>query len=263
MSRREFSIVVIPHSGGKTVERRFSVLGFRVLVGLAGVLLLAAIVTVWLAVRVHIDRTEFQGLKAHNAALEGELARLNEVRVELERMKQEEARIRGMLGLDQQPPSLDIERLYEILATDSSAFLDSAAIRRLDTQPRMFIPRANPLIPGIAPLSGFTISRGWSSQHHGIDLVAETGAPVMAAADGTVSFAGWDTIYGNSLQVDHADNYRTFYGHLLRITRLAGDSVKQGDLIGLVGSTGRSTAPHLHYEITRSGKQLDPQKYFQ
>jgi murein DD-endopeptidase MepM/ murein hydrolase activator NlpD len=93
--------------------------------------------------------------------------------------------------------------------------------------------------------------------------VAETGAPVMATADGTVSFAGWDTIYGNSVQVDHADQYRTFYGHLLRITRLAGDSVKQGDLIGLVGSTGRSTAPHLHYEVTRAGKQLDPQKYFQ
>jgi murein DD-endopeptidase MepM/ murein hydrolase activator NlpD len=263
MSRREFTIVVIPHSGGKTTERRFSVLGFRVLVVLAGGLLLAAIITVAMAVRVHISNAEYLDLKTRNAGLESKLGKMNRLEAQLEQMKEEDTRIRGMLGIDQQPPRLDLERLSELLAADSGAFLDSAAIRLLDTMPRAFTTRANPSVPGIPPINGFTISRRWSNKHPGIDLVAETGTPVMATAGGVIAFAGWDTVYGNSIQIQHAEQFRTRYGHLLRITRLAGDSVKQGDLIGLVGSTGRSTAPHLHYEITRAGKPVDPQKYFQ
>ncbi len=263
MSRREFTVVVIPHSGGKTIERRFSLLGFRILVILACVLLLAAIVTVVLAVRIHISNAEYLSLKARNAGLETKLAKVNQLESELQRMKAEDDRIRGMLGIDQQPPKLDLERLYEVLAQDSGAFLDSAAIRMLDTLSRAPLARANPGVPGIPPVNGFTISRGYSSNHPGIDLVAESGTPVMATANGVVVFAGWDTVYGNSVQIQHADRFRTLYGHLLRIARLAGDSVKQGDLIGLVGSTGRSTAPHLHYEITKADKQVDPRQYFQ
>jgi len=263
MSKREFTVVVIPHSGGKTIERRFSVLGFRVLVVLAGVLLLAAIVTVALALRVHISNAEFRNLTARNADLQTKVGKLNRLADELDRMKQEDTRIRAMLGIEQQPPKLDLERLYAVLAQDSSAFLDSAAIRMLDTLPRTPLARANPGVPGVPPINGFTVSRGYSRDHPGIDLVAESGTPVMATADGVVVFAGWDTVYGNAVQIQHADRFRTLYGHLLRIARLAGDSVEQGDLVGLVGSTGRSTAPHLHYEITKAGKQVDPQQYFQ
>ena len=266
MSRREFTVVVIPHSGGKTIERRFSVLGFRVLVVLASILLLAAIVTVVLAVRIHISNAEYLSLKVRNAGLETKLAKVNQLESELERMKAEDDRIRGMLGIDQQPPKLDLERLYEVLAQDSGAFLDSAAIRMLDTlrgQPPNF-PAGNwGVVPSIPPINGFTISRGYSRSHPGIDLVAEAGTPVIATARGIVVFAGWDTVYGNSVQIQHPGRFRTLYGHLLRIARLAGDSVQQGDLIGLVGSTGRSTAPHLHYEVLRDGKQVDPQQYFQ
>jgi murein DD-endopeptidase MepM/ murein hydrolase activator NlpD len=260
---REFTVVVIPHSGGKTIERRFSVLGFRIVVVLAGLLLLAAIVTVALAVRVHISNAEYLSLKARNSGLEAKLAKVNQLESELKRMKVEDDQIRSMLGIDQQPPRLDLARLYDVLAQDSSAFLDSAAIRMLDTFSRAPLARANPGVPGIPPINGFTISRGYGSGHPGIDLVAESGTPVMATADGVVVFAGWDTVYGNSVQIQHAGLFRTLYGHLLRIARLAGDSVKQGDLIGLVGSSGRSTAPHLHYEVLKDGKQVDPQQYFQ
>jgi murein DD-endopeptidase MepM/ murein hydrolase activator NlpD len=263
MSKHEFTVVVIPHSGGKTIERRFSVLGFRVLVVLANVLLLAATVTVALAVRVHISNADYLSLKARNADLQTKLGKLNRLADELDRMKQEDARIRTMLGIDQQPPKLDLDRLYEVLAQDSGAFLDSAAIRMLDTLSRVPLARANPGVPGIPPVNGFTISRGYSRSHPGIDLVAESGTPVMATASGVVVFAGWDTVYGNAVQIQHDDGFRTLYGHLLRIARLVGDSVNQGDLIGLVGSTGRSTAPHLHYEITKAGKQVAPQQYFQ
>ena len=65
------------------------------------------------------------------------------------------------------------------------------------------------------------------------------------------------------VRIEHADRFQTLYGHLLRITRLAGDSVQQGDLVGLVGSTGRSTAPHLHYAVFKAGKPVNPQQYFQ
>jgi murein DD-endopeptidase MepM/ murein hydrolase activator NlpD len=263
VSRREFSIVVIPHSGGRTVERRFSVLGFRLLVALAGLLLLAAVIVVVLALRVHITRADYLSLRTRNAALSAELAKLNQVKLELEQLRLADAKVRAMLGMDQEPPKLDLERLYEALARDSGIFLDSAAVRRLDSAPRRFTPRVNPEVPGIAPVNGFTVSRGWSIAHGGIDLVASAGTPVMASASGVVSFAGWDTVYGNSVRIDHTDRFQTLYGHLLRITRFAGDSVQQGDLVGLVGSTGRSTAPHLHYAVVKAGKPVNPQNYFQ
>lgn len=263
MSRREFSIVVVPHSGGRTIERRFSVLGFRLLVALAGLLLLAGAATVVLALRVHITKADYLNLRVRNAALEAELTKLNQLKLELEQMRLADAKVRAMLGMDQEPPKLDLDRLYEALARDSGAFLDSSAIRLLDSAPRSITPRVNPTIPGIAPVNGFTVSRGWSRAHTGIDLVAPTGTPVMATATGIVVFAGWDTIYGNSVQIEHADRFQTLYGHLLRITRLAGDSVQQGGLVGLLGSTGRSTAPHLHYAVFKAGKPVDPQKYFQ
>ena len=142
-------------------------LGFRLLVVLTGLLLLAAVATVVLALRVHITQADYLSLKARNTALAAELSKLNQLKLELEQMRLADAKVRAMLGMDQEPPKLDLERLHEALARDSGAFLDSSAIRLLDSAPRAFTPRANPTIPGIAPVNGFTVSRGWSSAHGG------------------------------------------------------------------------------------------------
>ena len=96
--------------------------------------------------------------------------------------------------------------------------------------------------------------------HTGVDLAAVTGTPVYAAADGSVGHAGVRGGYGNLVEVHHPNGYATRYAHLSRIAAgvRAGVPVRQGDVIGYVGSTGLSTGPHLHYEVRRKGQPVDP-----
>ena len=99
-------------------------------------------------------------------------------------------------------------------------------------------------------------------QHQGIDFAAPTGTPIRVAADGTIDFVGWQNGYGNFIVVRHWGPYTTAYGHMSRFhpNMKKGVRVKQGDVIGFVGSTGMSTGPHLHYEFRINGVQRDPRQ---
>ncbi len=94
--------------------------------------------------------------------------------------------------------------------------------------------------------------------HAGVDLAAPMGAPVAATADGMVGSAGWMGGYGLTIEVDHGQAIQTRYAHLSAMAVSPGQSVKQGQVIGFVGSTGRSTGPHLHYEVRVAEVAIDP-----
>jgi murein DD-endopeptidase MepM/ murein hydrolase activator NlpD len=102
---------------------------------------------------------------------------------------------------------------------------------------------------------------GSPAMHTGLDLHGETGNPVRATADGTVVAAGWSGGYGRVVDIDHHNGLLTRYGHLSAIDVRVGQSVKSGQIVGKVGSTGRSTGPHLHYETRLKGEAVDPQRF--
>jgi LysM repeat protein len=111
------------------------------------------------------------------------------------------------------------------------------------------------------PTAGY-ITQGYKPLHRALDIAGWTGAPVKASDSGYVVAAGWsDAGYGNYVVIDHRNGYQTLYGHLSRIYVNAGQSVGRGAVIGLMGSTGRSTGPHLHFEIRQSGVQRNPYSY--
>ena len=97
--------------------------------------------------------------------------------------------------------------------------------------------------------------------HSGVDIDAKIGDPVVATADGIVEHAGRYKSYGEAVIIEHKGEYQTLYGHLSKIRVKEGQSVKAGDIIGYAGSTGRSTGPHLHYEVIKDGKNVDPINY--
>ncbi len=99
---------------------------------------------------------------------------------------------------------------------------------------------------------------GYSRFHKGIDFGAPSGTPIVAASDGVVSFAGWHGGHGKYVKLSHGSGYATAYAHMSRIAVSNGARVRQGQVIGYVGSTGLSTGPHLHYEIYRNGKAINP-----
>jgi len=114
------------------------------------------------------------------------------------------------------------------------------------------LPIGMPLVARLS--SGF----GWRSNpfgggrpefHRGLDIPAPWGTPVRATADGVVEFAGWRSGYGLAVAIRHADGYSTLFGHLSRATVRAGDRVVRGAVVGRVGNEGRSTGPHVHYEV--------------
>ena len=99
------------------------------------------------------------------------------------------------------------------------------------------------------------------SIHSGIDVRGQIGTPIYAAADGTIQFAQYNGGYGNMIIINHGGRYETLYAHLSKIDVEAGDKVRKGDVIGALGSTGRSTGPHLHYEVIKDGVAVDPELY--
>ena len=130
-------------------------------------------------------------------------------------------------------------------------------------------------LPAIQPVLNKDLTRmasgyGWRIDpvyhsrrfHEGMDFTAPIGTDIFATANGTVQSAGWQQGYGNCVQINHGYGYLTLYGHMSSIKVRIGQIVKRGDVIGLVGSTGKSTGPHLHYEVHYKGQIMNPQNYY-
>lgn len=117
-------------------------------------------------------------------------------------------------------------------------------------------------INGARLSSGYGMRRhpvlGYSKMHKGVDFAAPTGTPIYAAGDGVVEYASRFSSYGNYVRIRHNGGLKTAYAHMHRISVKRGARVKQGDVIGTVGTTGRSTGPHLHYEVLVNGKHVNP-----
>jgi murein DD-endopeptidase MepM/ murein hydrolase activator NlpD len=127
------------------------------------------------------------------------------------------------------------------------------------------VPVRKPVDGDIDPASGFGVRvdpfTSSPAMHTGLDLHGEIGDIVRATADGKVTAAGWSGGYGRVIDIDHGNGLSTRYGHLSSIDVRVGQSVRNGQIIGKVGSTGRSTGPHLHYETRVRGAAVDPQKF--
>jgi murein DD-endopeptidase MepM/ murein hydrolase activator NlpD len=130
-------------------------------------------------------------------------------------------------------------------------------------------------IPAIMPVSNKDLKRtasGWGMRmhpiyriprfHYGMDFTAPTGTDVFSTGDGIVKEVGRNSGYGNTVLIDHGYGYETLYGHLLRSNVQVGQQIKRGDVIGFIGSSGASTAPHLHYEVMKNGQKVNPQNYY-
>lgn len=102
---------------------------------------------------------------------------------------------------------------------------------------------------------------GQPAFHEGVDISTSRSEPVLATADGTVLRSGWAGEYGRAIEISHGERYTTLYGHLEQTLVAEGQAVRRGDRVGLVGSTGRSTAPHLHYEVHVDGRSVNPLEY--
>ncbi len=299
--KKNWTILLVPHDNIKVrdfiLTRAAIIVGVVTLcAGIVGAFLLGF---GYYTRSVSVSRLE--DLERENAALRGrvtELAALTgNLQSRLEKLDEIEAEYRMIAGLSGIDPEVKqagiggprrngaVQEELEAIEEDMRAkILDSeeslnALMRRVDIlyqslnesvdQLRFFQDRLNHT-PSVWPAVGRLTSRYGSRvhpifngirKHEGIDISAPRGTPVVGTADGKVIFARWKLGYGQAIEIDHGYDHRTFYAHLSSIKVRQGQHVKRGEIIGLVGNTGVSTGPHLHYEVKVSGKSKNPLNY--
>lgn len=168
-------------------------------------------------------------------------------------------------------PFVDLRAVTDLNAAESAMLTVASLDDEVDRWDRLqFVLHTLPLA---APLDHFLLSSGFGSRrdpingklaaHEGLDFLSELGAPVMATAPGKVVFAGWKGDYGKMVEIDHGLGIHTRYGHLKSITVKVGDEVTYRQQIGALGNTGRSTGPHVHYEVRVDDKAYDPMNFLE
>lgn len=237
------SLLVIPDGGGEPRSLNLSRLRIRVLV-VTGAILSVAIVAMGASWVSMARRAAHSDDLAHQVdSLTNELARIEDIAQQLARLEGRQDTYEQLLGLGG--------------AADSAFWVPapSGAARAGETP----LAGEGRTEPTAWPLTvAGAITRGVADDHPGIDIAVASGSYVRAAGDGVVVEAGKDPVYGLFILLDHGNGLRTRYGHALHLIPQRGWRVRQGEVIALSGSTGASTAPHLHFEILRNERPVDP-----
>ncbi len=267
---RRLNVLIVPEGGGEPKRFTPSILMLKTAAWLAGIILLVIIAGAVSWSGLARRALDYDLLKSENDRLDMENRRILRVAKEVDQSRQILAQIIRSLG-----GHLELGRPAEI---DSLASLDenflsggvSADAEDLLGSESYAVERIMAYgIPTLNPVEGF-VSRGFSEDflfpersHRGIDIAGKTGTPVSAATAGRVVFDGWTPYFGKCLIIAHPQGYMTFYGHNLVNLKTVQEKVKRGEPIALLGNSGRSSAPHLHFEIWKDGIPVDPVEFLQ
>ena len=253
MTGRYLTVLVVPHDERNVrrwrVSYRWVKIGLGMAAGLLVLLVLALVTYGWVASRA--SRAAL--LERENRRLAAENAKVGEIAANLERTERAYEQIREMAGL---PP---VERGRPVGARDEPGPTRGPE-GEAEAAPRP--ARAAPdSVPSGWPLAlkGFeTAGFSGPEAHPGVDIAVPVHTPVLATAAGTVSAADNDPVYGHYIVIDHGGGTETMYGHNAVLLVEAGERVDRGQTIAYSGNSGRSTAPHLHYEVRSGGRAIDP-----
>lgn len=290
---KTFLIKIIPPDGYSVYKVAFT---RRHLAALAAALTIALLAAAGIhTYQLHVAEGNVRDLQALTSEQQTKLEQIDkqadELSDELKAVQRENADIKRMIGADRpdhnqhaaadppnaspRPDFAQVQTRLRELARASDVTRDDAKrveqlamrvlnLRRLASIARerflAGIPSLNPVGGGIAAGYGWRTDP-WPEFHKGVDLEANYGDQVRAAAAGTVVSAGWDSGFGIKVDIDHGNGYHTWYAHLSRTAVEPGEHVVKGQPIAYVGSTGESTGPHLHYQVMYDGQAIDPAPY--
>ena len=250
MDDRKLSIIVVPHGDleTKTLEIPYRTLKVLIGMGLLFGFVLLIMMGLWFSIAAQAARAK--KLEQQLATLESERAKVDSLAHVLAEVETQYERVRQMLGAD--APAVGKEPLLPDLP--KAVFRDDDG----DGVADMAAPDAWPLTERGYVTRGLTNTK---TPHPGLDIAVPQNSYIRASGPGTVKVAGEDPVYGRYIVIDHGGGLETLYGHATRLLVKQGTKVKRLQIIALSGSTGQSTAPHLHFEVRRNGKPIDPYEY--
>ena len=258
------TIMLIPHSKTRPVN-------FKVpFIGMFTTIVLCCFGVVYV-LSIAVDTFEYYRMKDKLNYYSQQFLELNKTMTALKKAENEfkrlfslKSREKVLENLDTSDSgSIDMENLkHQIKSTVESVGEIKDYLR---TQRDIYVatPKGSPVVGMISSHYGQREHPGSGEEnfHYGIDVSSSPGNPVKATADGIVSFSGWSGGSGNLVVLEHGHGFSTFYAHNRSIPVKVAKKVKRGDIIGYVGSTGNSTGPHVHYEIWKDGKPINPVNY--
>ena len=282
MGRKVYTLFILPHAHARFrkvhLSRNFLVVSVVLVFGI----MVAGLLSPHLLFRLQIQSERMAVLEGQNRRLLGEKEQfenaLSDLGMRLDDFEDQASRLAVALGLEQ--PSY-LERAAGggsetgvRTPGDVQGMLDeevTAVGKRAENLGR-WLERERMLAstPSIMPVRGwFSDGYGWRKNpvsgnrefHKGVDIVAPSGAVIRATADGVVTASGRVGGYGKKVDLYHGFGYKTRYGHMSEVFVKPGQKVRRGDALGRVGSTGRSTGPHLHYEVFKEGRRVNPWQY--
>lgn len=239
MDERRLTVIVVPHGDLETRTFEISYRKLRILgwTGLVLAALLVMLLAFWFTIAAQAARVD--NLERDLAKLEGERVKVDSLAGLLAEVEGQYARVRQLLGADGAAAGQD-PALPELSSRSSS-----------NTAP----------VVDLWPLTvtGY-LTRGLTQDvnHPGLDIAVPQASHIRAAGDGTVIAATEDSVYGRYIRIDHGGGIETLYGHASQLLVKQGQKIERGNYIALSGNTGRSTAPHLHFEVRRNGVAVDP-----
>lgn len=250
MDDRKLSIIVVPHGDleTKTLEIPYRTLKVLVVLAFIAFIALGLMVGFWFNIASKAARAK--ELENQLVKLESERAKVDSLAHVLAEVETQYERVRKMLGAD--APSVGKQPLLPDLP--KAVFRDDDG----DGVADMAAPDAWPLTERGYVTRGLTKSK---TPHPGLDIAVPQNSYIRASGPGFIKTAGEDSIYGKYIIIDHGSGLETVYGHAARLLVTQGSRVKRLQIIALSGSSGQSTAPHLHFEVRRNGAPIDPYQY--
>ena len=295
--RRRFTLVLIPHRHSSVTE-----LGGPLIIGCGLLLAFVFILGIWSIGSTYVVSFFYGGklanLERENVQLTNRLQALNQLsdsfQKQMETLILREQETRTIVGLpdihpdirqlgvggseemaplseDSGSPSviadqihLDLDRLIREVGLEQASLKAIEEKAKLDKDYWRHIPTVRPAQGPISSVFGMRDDpfTGLRRMHGGLDIAARRGEKVRATADGKVVHTGVDINLGRFVDIDHGNGYKTRYGHLSEITIKKYTQIKRGDVIGLVGKTGRASGYHLHYQVHQNDRVIDPSSYF-
>ncbi len=256
MDKGRFSIIIVPHDLKKTRTVRLPYTLFYAIVGVlaAGVAILVVFAATYGALLLKVQEG-----RMYKHQLD-EMRKRQEKVVEIQRNV---AQLRAM--------NMQVRRMLGLVVTPADSIAMNEVERGESTMPEGLRREQAAMlraIPTFWPVRGYITKRFSAAEgeretifHGGLDIAVDKGTPVRAAASGYAAETGWNDSYGYYAQIDHGYGIKTLYAHLDMLVVSKGERVAQGQTIAYSGNTGRSTAPHLHFQVTQNNVPVDPLKY--
>jgi len=261
--KKYFTLQIFSSDGMTAITRRISKRFLVFIFSLLSLLVLGIIFLVVFYGKVYVKAMKVNNLEERNEYLEGEFNKMEILENDIKTISKQREKLEVALGVDERKRDMKIKNPIPKENKKDTKGDSNGSLFKNPEMKAYFNESKNKsrYIPNLIPVNGW-ITKTFDAVHQAVDIAAPAGTPIVSSMDGVVTYTGWDSILGNIVKVKGVSEYTTLYGHCEKIFVENGDFVGKGKIIATVGKTGRTEAPHLHYELKMNGEYVNPEFFF-